>query len=214
MMKMVAKAEKIHDLVVKVLKELAEEYPRYSKVIAYPKEKEPILIPFEKYTIRYYPDVWAEVKRHRRIDVYEVWHKEGEGEAIADVYLSAKIPRLLNLHIVRVKSRDGVWTKESASNIVSTIFKDLEITYPSLKHTRSYGHVIIAELSQQELDDENRLRESLFTQLEFEVKRKNERETLTDNFCYSSIVPNLPIVPTSSANRKNISLVRTFDYKS
>jgi hypothetical protein len=66
-----------------------------SKVVPYLDKREPIKIAFETLTIYYYPDFWAITKRTKRIDVYEVWNTESEDQAIADIYLSAKILKLV-----------------------------------------------------------------------------------------------------------------------
>jgi hypothetical protein len=155
-----------HDRVVKMLKELAEGYHHYSKVVPYLDKREPIKIAFETFTIDYYPDLWAVTKRLKKIDVYEVWNTESEDQAIADIYLSAKIPNLLNICIVCVKTRSDSWTKEHAKNIIVTVLKDLEAGNPSLKSVR-VGHVFIAEVGRNELKDDKKLRESLTRQFEF-----------------------------------------------
>jgi len=155
-----------HDNVVKILKELADKYPHYSKVVPYLDRREPIKIAFEALTVYYYPDLWAINKRTKRIDVYEVWNTESEDQAIADIYLSAKIPNLLNICIVCVKTRKNSWTKEHAYNIVVTVLKDLEAGNPSLKSVR-VSHVFIAEVGRNELKDDKKLRESLSRQFEF-----------------------------------------------
>lgn len=149
-----------------MLKELANEYPHYSKVVPYLDKREPIKVAFETLTIYYYPDLWAVTKRAKRIDVYEVWNTESEDQAIADIYLSAKIPNLLNICVVCVKTRSDSWTKEHAKNIVVTVLKDLEAGNASLKSIRA-DHVYVAEVGKDELNDEKKLRESLSKQFEF-----------------------------------------------
>lgn len=158
-----------HDDVVKALKELAEKYPHYSKdrIFAYLDRREPIRIPFHTYTHYYYPDLWAETKRYKKVDVYEVWYTETEGEAIADIYLSAKIPNLLDICIVCVKTSKDSWTKEYAENIIYTVLEDLEAKYPSLKSLRAQGNVDVAEIGNEELKDKVKLKESLKKQFEF-----------------------------------------------
>ncbi|MEM3874857.1 MAG: hypothetical protein QXS37_06490 [Candidatus Aenigmatarchaeota archaeon] len=158
-----------HDDVVKALKELAEKYEHYNpnRIFPYLDKREPIKLPFDAYTIDYYPDLWVETKRQRRIDVYEVWHTESEGEAIADIYLMAKIPNLLNICIVCVKTSRNCWSKEDAENIVYTVLKDLEAKYPSLKSIRTQGHIYIAEVGEEELKNKEKLLKSLSEQLQF-----------------------------------------------
>lgn len=80
-----------HDNVVKILKELADKYPHYSKVVPYLDRREPIKIAFEALTVYYYPDLWAINKRTKRIDVYEVWNTESEDQAIADARARAQL---------------------------------------------------------------------------------------------------------------------------
>jgi hypothetical protein len=158
-----------HDDVVKVLKELTEKYEHYNqdRIFPYLDKREPIKLPFDAYTVNYYPDLWVETKKQKRIDVYEVWHTETEGEAIADIYQMAKITNLLNICIVCVKTSKNCWTKEYAENIVYTVLKDLEVKYPSLKSIRTQGHIYIAEIGEEELKDKGRLLKSLSEQLKF-----------------------------------------------
>jgi virulence-associated protein VapD len=157
----------IHDRIVQALKDLAEAYPQYSKVMPYLSKREPILIPFETCTVKYYPDLWAETKKLKRVDVYEVWHTESEDQAIADMYLCAKTPNLLNVCIVCVKTRSDSWTKDYAKNIVDTVLKDLENRYTSLKSIRTQGHIYLAEVGRNELRTDATLRASLSKQFEF-----------------------------------------------
>jgi hypothetical protein len=160
---------KHHDDVVRALKQLAESYEHYDKdrIFAYLDKREPIKIPFRTYTFNYYPDLWAETRKLKRIDVYEVWHTETEGEAIADIYLMGKIQNLLNICIVCVETRKGGWTKEYAENIIQTVLEDLEAKYPSIKSVRTLGHIYIAEIGMEELKDKKKLLKSLSQQLKF-----------------------------------------------
>lgn len=158
-----------HDDVVKALKELAEKYEHYNqdRIFPYLDKREPIKLPFDAYTVYYYPDLWVETKKQRRIDVYEVWHTETEGEAIADIYQMAKIPNLLNICIVCIKTSKDGWTKEDAENIIYTVLKDLEAKYPSLKSIRTQDHIYIAEVEEEQLKDKEKLLKSLSEQLKF-----------------------------------------------
>lgn len=48
----------------------------------------------------YNPDIWAQIKRKRKRDVYEVWHSETEADAIEDILLSCFVDGIRYLHIV------------------------------------------------------------------------------------------------------------------
>ena len=150
---------KEHKRVVKALRELAEKYNEYSKV----EQNKPNMI----YGYNYVADLWAKTK-NGKIDVYEVWYGESIDGAIGDIFWSALIPNIRHLHIVCVNKRyREPWTKEGASGLFNNVSKHIN----NKDKRRAYDCLYppyIAEVTEEELKDFERLKKHLKKELEFE----------------------------------------------
>jgi len=107
-------SSKVHNDIVEILFELCNKNktksgkPYYSQVYAdHIGEKfKPLILtvnlgkrmkPLAK---NYNPDVWAQTRSKKQIDVFEVWHSEMEADAIEDIVYSCLVEDIRYLHIV------------------------------------------------------------------------------------------------------------------
>ncbi|OGH05845.1 MAG: hypothetical protein A2W22_06765 [Candidatus Levybacteria bacterium RBG_16_35_11] len=108
-----SKYSDFHDEVVEIVYELCKECktptgkPYYSSIFAHhiSQDYKPIKLtgnitqhkPFAK---NYWPDIWAQISRKQRYDIYEVWHTETEEAAVEDIVFSSLVKSIQYISII------------------------------------------------------------------------------------------------------------------
>lgn len=169
------KYSSLHDRTVEILFKLCKETrtdagkPVYSSIYAdhiglkyrpiiltaYIPKKKPLAKKFS-------PDVWAQVKRKRRFDVYEVWHTETETDAIEDILFSLLVEDIRFLHIICTGQN---LTGEDARELVNFII--YRICDDEGKKMIHPGDIYIADLPKRMWNDNVKIKKHLQRELLF-----------------------------------------------
>jgi len=160
-----SKRDETHDHIVDLLYSLVEKESEYEKTERQSKTY-PIHIHFKKDTKEHHPDIYAKTKRTNEIDIYDVWHIEGEREACSDILHAACVDGVRYYSIVCVNSgKPDPWTKEYARKLVRIFLNYLrsEKGEPLLKADK----VLVAEIDREELRGDKKILQSLKKQLKF-----------------------------------------------
>jgi len=159
-------SDKTHERIVSLLYSLVKADQEYKETKRRTKTY-PIHIHFKRDTKEYHPDIWAKTKKKNEIDIYEVWHKEGEREACSDILHAACVDGIRYFSIVCVKNPkvDDPWEIHYARKVFKIFSNYLRNESGELLLNPEKAY--IAEIGADELGDDKRIVQSLRKQLKF-----------------------------------------------